>query len=84
MMSLKAKVWRDNTQHLIDSSHVVPGDLIIVNEGDTIPADGYLLSASNLESTEAALTGESLPVSKSLSPIDHEVVLADQKNMLFS
>ncbi|MBP6257310.1 hypothetical protein KA405_06615 [Patescibacteria group bacterium] len=49
-----------------------------------MPADGYLIFESNLETAEAALTGESLPIKKNLLVIDHDVVLGDQKNMLFS
>jgi P-type Ca2+ transporter type 2C len=84
MMSLKSKVVRDGEQVLLDSSQVVPGDLVVIDEWDKIPADGYLIFESNLETAEAALTGESLPIKKNLLVIDHDVVLGDQKNMLFS
>jgi Ca2+-transporting ATPase len=84
MMSLRSKILRDGSQILIDSSEVVPGDIVMLEEGDKIPADGYLLRVSNLETAEAVLTGESLPVKKDLLVIDHDVVLGDQKNMVFS
>jgi Ca2+-transporting ATPase len=56
MMSLRSKVVRDGSQMLIDSAEVVPGDIIVIEEGDKIPADGYLLLESNLETAEAVLT----------------------------
>lgn len=84
MLSLKSKVLRDGVQISIDSKDVVPWDLIILEEWDKIPADWYLILVSNLETAEAVLTWESLPVKKDMSPIDHEVVIGDQKNMVFS
>jgi Ca2+-transporting ATPase len=75
MMSLRSKVVRDGSQMLIDSAEVVPGDIIVIEEGDKIPADGYLLLESNLETAEAVLTGESLPVKKDLIVLDHDVAL---------
>lgn len=84
MMSLRSKVVRDGSQMLIDSAEVVPGDIIVIEEGDKIPADGYLLLESNLETAEAVLTWESLPVKKDLIVLDHDVALWDQKNMVFS
>ncbi len=84
MLSLKSKVLRDGVQILIDSTEVVPGDLIILEEWDKIPADWYLILVSNLETAEAVLTWESLPVKKDMDIIDHEVVIGDQKNMVFS
>lgn len=84
MMSLKSKVVRNNGQIIVDSTLLVPGDLVVIEEWDKIPADGYLIYESNLYTAEAALTGESLPIKKNLSVIDHDVVLGDQKNMVFS
>ncbi len=84
MMSLKAKVLRDWSQIIIDSSDIVPWDIIILEEWDKIPADWYLLSQNNLEIAEAILTGESLPIQKNLLVIDHDVTIWDQKNMVFS
>lgn len=75
MMSLKSKVLRDGIQISIDSTEVVPGDLVILEEGDKVPADGYLILVSNLEMAEAVLTGESLPVKKDMTIINHEAVL---------
>ena len=84
MMSLQSTVLRDGKKKTIDSAQLVPGDIVILEEGDKIPADGYLLNLNNLETSEAALTGESLPVKKSLEVIVGEVSLGDQYNMVFS
>ena len=63
---------------------VVPGDIILIEEGDTIPADGRLIHSTALQTAEAALTGESLPVSKDVAPIADEAGLGDRINMVFS
>lgn len=57
---------------------------MILEEGDKIPADGFILTLNNLETSESALTGESLPVKKSLEPIESQVPLGDQHTMVFS
>src|SRR5918998_411948 len=59
-----AAVVRDGERHSIPAAELVPGDLILIEEGDTIPADGRLVESAALQTAEAALTGESLPVSK--------------------
>ena len=84
MMSLQSRVIRDGQKITIDSTQLVPGDIVILEEGDKIPADGYLLQMNNLETSESVLTGESLPVKKSLEVIVAQVPLADQYNMVFS
>lgn len=61
----KALVIRDGIETLIAGSNLVPGDLIILNEGDRVPADGKLISENHLMVDESLLTGESIPVSKS-------------------
>ena len=62
----------------------MPGDIILVEEGDTIPADARLIQSTALQTAEAALTGESLPVSKDDAPIAGEAELGDRDNMIFS
>ena len=62
----------------------MPGDIILIEEGDTVPADARLIQSTALKTAEAALTGESLPVSKDTLPITEEVGLGDRYNMLFS
>ncbi|OLS13780.1 MAG: cation-transporting p-type atpase, partial [Promethearchaeota archaeon CR_4] len=81
----EAIVIRDGREIRIKAADIVPGDIITVQEGDRIPADGRLFEASNLKCEEAALTGESVPVSKHANLItDPEVALADCKNMLYA
>src|SRR5574341_550014 len=79
-----ARVIRDATMQTIPASQVVPGDLILVEAGDRIPADSRLVIAMGLQTLEASLTGESIPVAKVAEPISQaEVPLGDQHNMLF-
>jgi Ca2+-transporting ATPase len=84
MSAAHARVIRDGARQSIPASEVVPGDIILVEEGDTIPADARLIHSTALQTAEAALTGESLPVSKDIVPITEEVGLGDRHNMVFS
>jgi Mg2+-importing ATPase len=68
LVSKQVIVMRDNEQTLLDEKLLVPGDVIIIKEGDIVPADGQLIKADELQVNESALTGESMPVAKSLSP----------------
>lgn len=79
-----AKVTRDGVATQIDAAEVVPGDLVSVEAGDIVPADGRLIDSASLETQEAALTGESVPVPKSAHAVPGvEVPLGDQSSMLF-
>ena len=84
MMSLHSTVLRDGKKQDIDSLWIVPGDIVLLEEGDTIPADGRILTLNNLETAESALTGESLPIIKSQDSIESEVSLGDQRSLVFS
>ncbi|HLF55108.1 MAG TPA: calcium-translocating P-type ATPase, SERCA-type [Candidatus Nanoarchaeia archaeon] len=84
MISLKATVLRDGQEREIDAEELVPGDILLLDTGDKIPADARLLEAVNIQTQEAALTGESLPVKKSVFPLKKEVSVADRVNMIFS
>src|SRR3989338_8060576 len=84
LASLQAKVLRDEKVQTIAVSHVVPGDIILLDTGDKVPADARLIEIVNLETQEASLTGESLPVHKSLALCDNDSGLGDQYNMVFS
>jgi Ca2+-transporting ATPase len=84
MSAAHAKVMRDGARQSSPAVEVVPGDLILIEEGDTIPADARLIQSTALQTAEAALTGESLPVSKDTRPITAEAGLGDRHNMLFS
>ena len=69
MSAAHADVIRDGARQSILASELVPGDLILVEEGDTVPADARLIQSTALQTAEAALTGESLPVSKDTAAI---------------
>ena len=84
MAGLKSKVLRDGEEVLIDASELTVWDVILLEAGDKIPADGRLFEAVNLEVEEAILTGESLPVEKHIATIEETSTLADMKNMVFS
>jgi Ca2+-transporting ATPase len=84
MSAAEASVVRDGVRRSIPAAELVPGDLILVEEGDTIPADARLVESTALQASEASLTGESLPVSKDVQPIVQEVGLGDRSNMVFS
>ena len=79
-----ATVKRDGQQRRIPASEIVLGDLILIEEGDTIPADGRVVRSTALQTAEAALTGESLPVQKETAAIEEDVELGDRVNMVFS
>lgn len=79
-----ATVLRDNQEFIISDHEVVPGDIIIVQEGEKIPADARIISADNLKVDESMLTGESVPVSKTAERLTSDNLSpAEQKNMLF-
>jgi Ca2+-transporting ATPase len=80
----EATVIRDGQRQRIPAADLVPGDIVVVEEGDTIPVDARLIESASLKTAEAALTGESLPVSKDSQPIPQEALLSDRKNMIFS
>jgi P-type Ca2+ transporter type 2C len=84
ILAAHATVIRDGTRQSILATEVVPGDLILAEEGDTIPADARVMHSTALHTAEAALTGESLPVSKDAAAITQEVGLGDRHNMIFS
>jgi Ca2+-transporting ATPase len=84
MSAAHANVIRDGERQNIAAAGVVPGDIILIEEGDTIPADARLIHSTALQTAEAALTGESLPVAKDTIPIKEEVGLGDRDNMIFS
>ncbi|MCF8001896.1 MAG: HAD-IC family P-type ATPase [Halanaerobiales bacterium] len=83
MVTTQAKVLRNGKIKEIDSKNVVPGDILIIEEGDRVTADGRLIEADNLALDESALTGESEPVSKHTDKIEEDVPIADTKNMIY-
>lgn len=84
MAAQHAMVIRDNNPSKIEASELVPGDIIVLEAGDVVPADARLISAESFKSDEASLTGESHSVEKITEPIDGEnLVPGDQLNMVF-
>ncbi|MEK7256615.1 MAG: HAD-IC family P-type ATPase, partial [Bacteroidota bacterium] len=77
------KVYRDGSLKKVNAAEIVPGDLVFLEAGDMPPADGRILEQTNLETKEAALTGESTPVKKQTDPLQGEVGVADRSNMVF-
>jgi Ca2+-transporting ATPase len=79
----KARVLRDGTEMLVPSKEVVPGDIVLLEAGDRIPADARLLQVVDLKTDEAVLTGESTAVDKTDIVLDEKAPVADRKNSVF-
>ena len=84
MSAAQANVIRDGRRQSVAAAELVPGDIILIAEGDTVPADARLIQSVALQTAEAALTGESLPVEKATAQMEDEVGLGDRRNMIFS
>lgn len=84
MVPEQATVIRDGAQQRLLAQDLVPGDLLVLREGDSVPADARLAQAISLVSTESSLTGESLPVHKHSEPIEPTAALGDLLNMVFA
>jgi len=78
----KAKVRRDGEVQVVLAKEIIPGDLVIIEAGDKVPADARLIEVSNLKVNEAPLTGESMPVDKHSYNLREEVPIADRKNIV--
>ena len=87
MTAATCKVMRDGKQVTLHSDELVPGDIVILEAGDAVPADGRILESASMKIEEAALTGESVPVNKAIEVLglgeDKEVPLGDRKNMCY-
>jgi Ca2+-transporting ATPase len=84
MMIVKAKAMRDGQLQEIPAEQLVPGDIVSIEAGDIVPADGRLLRAARLEVAESALTGESLPVAKGLESVEGAgTPLGDRSDMVY-
>jgi Ca2+-transporting ATPase len=79
-----ADVLRDGERRQVPAAEIVPGDLMLIEEGDKIPADGRLIHSTALQAAEASLTGESMPSSKDIDPVEADAGLGDRSNMVFS
>ena len=84
MVKTEATVLRDGEKHQVSSSEVVPGDVVLIQPGDKVPADLRLISVRELQVDESALTGESVPVLKEELLLPPDTALADRRNVAYS
>jgi len=84
LASQKARVVRGGEEIVIEAHEVVPGDVLVLDAGDAVAADARLLNGAALQIAEAALTGESVPVTKDLLPLAPATPLADRRNMVYA
>ena len=84
MLSPKAVVLRDGHRQTVDAEELVPGDIVLLQAGDRVPADLRLVEARNLRIDEAVLTGESVAVDKGLDPVEEDAELGDRTPLAFS
>ena len=84
MLSPEAMTLRDGKSRMIPSEELVPGDVVLLQSGDKIPADLRLIEVKNLRVEEAPLTGESLPVEKTSEPVAENAQIGDRKSMAYS
>ncbi|MCH4208327.1 MAG: cation-translocating P-type ATPase [Solobacterium sp.] len=87
MTAATCKVIRDGSESVVESSQLVPGDIVVLEAGDAVPADGRILEAASLKIEESALTGESVPVEKTMKALglqnEKDIPLGDRKNMCY-
>ena len=84
MLAPRASVVRDGERREVDAATLVPGDIVVLEAGDKVPADLRVLEAFGLQAQEAVLTGESVPVDKTSSPVAADAPLGDRAGMAFS
>ena len=84
MLSLNAMVLRDGRQMIIRAEELIPGDIVLLQSGDKVPADLRLFRVKGLQVQEAALTGESIAVEKAIEPVAQETVIGDRHCMAYS
>jgi P-type Ca2+ transporter type 2C len=80
----ESTVIRDGERQRIAADEIVPGDIVLIEAGDKVPADARIVENANLHTDEAPLTGESMPVAKDVRPVDADAGLGDRLNMLFA
>ena len=83
LSTVDAKVRRGGLVEEISAEKLVPGDIVILESGDIVSADLRLLEASKLQANESALTGESVPVSKQVEPVEEDLEVADRNSMVY-
>ena len=83
VIEIKAKVIRSGLEKVVSYTELVPGDLVVLEAGDKVPADGRIVKAEELKINEMALTGEWLPASKKKGSLPKETAVPDRDNMVF-
>ncbi|MBC8553684.1 MAG: calcium-translocating P-type ATPase, SERCA-type [Candidatus Brocadiales bacterium] len=83
LTALKAKIIREGIETEIDSKELVPGDIILLETGSKVPADARLIDIAAFQIDEASLTGESVPSDKTIDPLENNILVNDQENMVF-
>jgi Ca2+-transporting ATPase len=83
LLKPKAKVFRNKELIEISAENLVPGDIVLFEEGDILPADIRFFEVENLKIDESILTGESLPVEKDIKPLDENTPIPERKNIWF-
>ena len=78
------KVKRNNEIYVVNSENIVKGDILVLEAGDTIPADARIIWEASLKVDESSLTGESIPVSKNIITLNENTILSQRKNMIYS
>jgi len=84
LASLRARVLRDGLEQSVEARELVPGDLLVLAAGDAVGADARLLDSVQLHASEAALTGESMPVAKEVAALPEATAMADRRNMVYA
>ncbi len=84
MLSAEARTLRGGETRLIPSEELVPGDVVLLESGDKVPADLRLVEVKNLRTEEAALTGESVPIDKTTNAVSDKATIGDREGMAFS
>src|SRR5580704_6614828 len=84
MLSAEARTVRGGETRMVPSEDLVPGDIVLLESGDKIPADLRLIDVKNLRTEEAALTGESVPIDKTTEPVTERATVGDREGMAFS
>lgn len=83
-VTTEATILRNRQKQIVSSSELVPGDLVLLSSGDKVPADLRLIEVFDLQIDESGLTGESVPVEKSLTPLPLDTPLAERANMAYT
>ncbi len=83
VVKVQAEVIRGGNERIVDSSELVPGDIIVLSPGEKVPADARIIEATDLKTNEMALTGEWLPAEKKIKVLSEKTPLADRDNMVY-